>query len=251
MFETTGGIKCPITNIFYVVKTEIVEIDNSLRFSVGEDDIEIQTVESLNSYYEELFALTNETLEDAQIVVDTNLVDLFTLSNITIEVIAMSGSGISANHAFHFEFYAAQKDKLNTLPVAAGNIIDGVVNINLVEEPSDPFSFTFTFNDTDKHNMTIYADGNATFPVGIYETMEQNETQRNFTIEIDLSAFRDNYFGFYEFNLVIADEYGSNSYPWTLSLVDITPPFMYPETAPRFVMKPKTVEISFIYGQNI
>jgi hypothetical protein len=80
----------------------------------------------------------------------------------------MSGSGISVNHTFHFEFNAAQKDKLNTLPVLAGNITDGVVNINLAEKPSSPVIFTFTFNDTDKHNMTIYADGNATFPVGIY-----------------------------------------------------------------------------------
>ena len=67
-------------------------------------------------------------------------------------------------------------------------------------------------------------------------------------MEVKLSAFKDVYFGFYEFILVVADEYGSNSYPWTLSLVDVTPSLMYPETAPRFVMEPKAIEIAFIYG---
>ena len=105
---------------------------------------------------------------------DTNLVDLFTLSNISIDVIAMSESGNSVNHAFVFDFFEAQRDHLNNLPIAAGNFTDGVVNINLVELPSDPVIFTFTFNDTDKHNMTIYIDGNETFPIGIYSTMEQN-----------------------------------------------------------------------------
>ena len=84
----------------------------------------------------------------------------------------MSESGISVNHTIHFDFYAAQKDLLNTLPIAAGNFTEGVVNINLVELPSDPVIFTFTFNDTDKHNMTIYADGNDTFPIGVFTTSE-------------------------------------------------------------------------------
>ena len=65
LFETTGGEKCPITNIYYVIKTEVVEINNSPRFSLGEGDVEIQTVDSLNSFYQELFALTNDTLEAA------------------------------------------------------------------------------------------------------------------------------------------------------------------------------------------
>ena len=82
----------------------------------------------------------------------------------------MSGSLISVDHSFNFDFSAAQKDKLNTLPVAANNFTDGVVELDLSELPSDPFVFTFTFNDTDKHNMTIYADGNDTFPIGVFIT---------------------------------------------------------------------------------
>ena len=211
-------------------------------------DIEAKTVEDLNTFYGELFALTNDTVEAAQIVVDTSLVDLYTIANISIDVTAMSESGNSVNHTFTFDFYAAQKDNLNTLPIAAKDFTNGMVDIDLNELPSDPVIYTFTFNDTNKHNMTIYADGNATFPVGIYSTMEQNETQRNFTLELDFGSFNYGSYGFYQFILVVADEYGSNSYPWTLTLVDITPQFVFPETAPRFTRKPLSIEVAFIYG---
>jgi hypothetical protein len=46
MFNNTGGIKCPITNITYAYNSEAIEINNSLRFSIGINDIEIQTIEA-------------------------------------------------------------------------------------------------------------------------------------------------------------------------------------------------------------
>lgn len=92
---------------------------------------------------------------------DTNLVNLTTVSSISINVTAMSESLNSASHTFEFDFYSSQKDKLNTLPVAAvEEFLPGYIEVNLNEPPSEPSIFTFTFNDTDKHNMTIYAEGN-------------------------------------------------------------------------------------------
>ena len=52
MFETTGGDKCPITNITFLITTEIVEIDNTLRFNLGEEDVMVQTVEDQTAFYE-------------------------------------------------------------------------------------------------------------------------------------------------------------------------------------------------------
>ena len=52
MFETTGGEKCPTTNITFLITTEIVEIDNSLRFNLGEEDVLVQTVEDQTAFYE-------------------------------------------------------------------------------------------------------------------------------------------------------------------------------------------------------
>ena len=199
-----------------------------------------------------MVVLTNDTVDLAQIVVDTSLVDLTTRSTLQFNVTAMSESLITVDHTFNFDFSAAQKEKLNTLPIAADNFTDAVVELNLNELPSDPFVFTFTFNDTDKHNMTIYADGNETFPIGVFTTSEQNLTQRNFTLEMDVSdGFDFIFFGLHEFTLVVADEYGSNMYPWSLLLVDITPPFTFPETPPAFTTKPEKIEIAFIYGENL
>lgn len=50
---------------------------------------------------------------------------------------------------------------------------------------------------------------------------------------------------------MVADEYGSNSYPWLLEIVDITPEFVFPEVAPKFTSKPEAIEVEFMYGQNL
>ena len=77
-------------------------------------------------------------------------------------------------------------------------------------------------------------------------------TQRNFTLEMDVAGgFDFIFFGLHEFTLVVADEYGFNEYPWTLLLVDITPPFVFPETPPAFTTKPESIEIAFILGENL
>jgi len=124
---------------------------------------------------------------------------------------------------------------LNTLPIAAEIFTDQVVEVNFDELPSEPALFAFTFNDTDKHLMNIYAEGNETIKaIGLFTLMEQNETQRNLTLEIDFSSIDLTLIGVYEFILVVEDEYGFNSYPWLLEFVDITPPFVFPETAPKF-----------------
>ena len=107
MFETTGGEKCPTTNIFFVITTELVEIDNTVRFNLGEEDVLVQTVEDQIILYEQMVVLTNDTVEVAQIVVDTNLVDLTTTSTLQFNVTAMSGSGISVNHTFNYDFFPA------------------------------------------------------------------------------------------------------------------------------------------------
>ena len=39
MFENDNPVKCPITNIIYSLTTEIVEIDNTVKFAPGEDDV--------------------------------------------------------------------------------------------------------------------------------------------------------------------------------------------------------------------
>jgi hypothetical protein len=107
MFETTGGEKCPTTNIFFVITTELVEIDNTVRFNLGEEDVLVQTVEDQIMLYEQMVVLTNDTVEVAQIVVDTNLVDLTTTTTLQFNVTAMSGSGISVNHTFNYDFFPA------------------------------------------------------------------------------------------------------------------------------------------------
>ena len=67
MFESTGGENCPITNITYVFTSDIIEIDNSLRFSLGENDTVVQTVPSLEEFYETLFFFSNDTVDVAKI----------------------------------------------------------------------------------------------------------------------------------------------------------------------------------------
>jgi hypothetical protein len=46
---------------------------------------------------------------------------------------------------------------------------------------------------------------------------------------------------------VVEGEYGSNQYPWFFGLVDVTPPFVLPETPPQFVGGPEKIKLEFDY----
>ena len=140
MFNTTGGVKCPITNISIAFEQEIVPVNNSLRFSLGYDDVAIQTVPNIETYFSELFAFSNVTVDASQIIVDTSLVNLTTPVIISMNVTAITSGGILQNQTLEFDFYGAQIDQLNTLPVANHTFADLVLDVNMYDLPKETYS---------------------------------------------------------------------------------------------------------------
>ena len=107
---------CPITSINITGNSTLTDINNGLKFFIGENDIAIQTIDEQMKYLNEMISLDSSDLRNAILSVNTSVLNDTSLLTFSVEISAQTNSYIPLAITLNFNFTPVLAERLNILP---------------------------------------------------------------------------------------------------------------------------------------